>query len=262
MALLDPVLPDPRLEAVSPAYRAFQEQVANPQFGLPAPPVAPAQVAYQQQPQAYQQQVAPQEIPPWLLPGYEPPGMGAPDREREFRADHIAREKYRAALLADTPFYPTGSASYQPGLDKETLWRGLKGAEFAQKALPFAFPGGFLVDKFLPEGKTRSLLSGFSPFEHARLDEVAHRDALIRNQGLTQSYGPGAVSDFVPEESPGVPGGFGPPPSLSSVYEPHPAEFGGQAFDATQAVGQNGGGYDPRNEFDQGFGGYGDPGGF
>ena len=248
VSLLDPVLPDPRLEAVSPAYLAFQQQVANPQFGAPAPPVAPAQVAYQQQP-GQEPQAYPQTIPPWLLPGYEPPGMGAPDREREFRADHAAREKYRADLLADR-------------LDKETLWRGLKGAQFAQKALPFAFPVGFLVDKFLPEGKTRSLLSGFSPFEHARLDEVAHRDALIRNQGLTQSYGPGAVSDFVPEFSPGVPRVPDPPPSLSSVYEPHPAEFGGQAFDAAQAGGQNGGGYDPRNEFDQGFGGYGDPGGY
>ena len=261
MALLDPVLPDPRLEAVSPAYLAFQQQVANPQFGLPAPPVAPAQVAYQQQPQAYQQ---PQAIPPWLLPGYEPPGMGAPDREREFRADHAAREKYRADLLADR-------------LDKETLWRGLKGAQFAQKALPFAFPGGFLVDKFLPEGKTRSLLSGFSPFEHARLDEVAHRDALIRNQGLTQSYGPGAVSDFAPPpslSSTGL-GGYGPGQGIEArdfsratfadsgqpvVIEAYPREGFAQIDEPFNGGG--GGGYDPRNEFDPGFGGYGDPGGY
>ena len=209
------------LEAKSPAFRAFEEQVARAeaerlaQQNLPVPPVVPAQAAYQQQP-GQAPQAYPQTIPPWLLPGYEPPGMGAPDREREFRADHIAREKYRAALLADTPFYPTGSASYQPGLEKETLWRGLKGAEFAQKALPVAFTGGFLVDKFLPEGKTRSLLSGFSPFKHARLDEVAHRNALIRNQGvimndpspgyyrenpLHEVSGPGAVYDFEQQQA-------------------------------------------------------------
>jgi len=65
------------LEAKSPAFLAFEEQVARAeaerlaQQNLPVPPVAPAQVAYQQQPQAY-----PQEIPPWLLPPPEEPGRG------------------------------------------------------------------------------------------------------------------------------------------------------------------------------------------
>jgi hypothetical protein len=186
----------PSLFDPSPAYLAFQQQVANPQFGAPAPPVTPAQVAFQQPvsaPQAY-----PQTIPPWLLPGYDPPGMDDTDREFLAEEDRKRREKYQADLLAGR-------------LDKATLWKGLKGAQFAQKALPFAFPSGFLADKFVPEGKVRSFLSGFNPFEHARRDEVAHRAALIRNQGFIfdeqtggwyerqtqQDQGPGAVSDFV-----------------------------------------------------------------
>ena len=62
------------LLAPSPAFLAFQQQVANPQFGAPAPPVAPAQVAFQQPVVAAPPQMYPQTIPPWLLPGYDPPG--------------------------------------------------------------------------------------------------------------------------------------------------------------------------------------------
>jgi len=163
----------------SPAFTGFQDQLAaadlallNPQpqvASLPPPAAAPSLLRRQPPPRN-------------LL--FEPPGMGASDREEEARAEQKRRDEYRADLLANR-------------LDKATLWSGLKGAQFAQKALPFASPLGYLADRFVPESGVKSFFLGFNPFEQARLDEAAHRTALMENQLSTQSYGPGAVSDAI-----------------------------------------------------------------
>ena len=162
----------------SPAFTGFQDQLAaadlallNPQpqvASLPPPAAAPSLLRRQPPPRN-------------LL--FEPPGMGASDREEEARAEQKRRDEYRADLLANR-------------LDKATLWSGLKGAQFAQKALPFASPLGYLADRFVPESGVKSFFSGFSPFEQARLDEAAHRTALMENQLSTQSYSPSAALDY------------------------------------------------------------------
>ena len=72
--------------------------------------------------------------------------MGASDREEEARAEQKRRDEYRVDLLANR-------------LDKATLWSGLKGAQFAQKALPFASPWGYLADRFVPESGVKSFFS-------------------------------------------------------------------------------------------------------